>query len=162
MAQKVKQATSPKEKRMAKAVRLHYMQDMDYEQISNELGLSYSTVRKYFQNDQIQQLKRHFSDKQLYELQRTVEQQVADAEAIAHECVGEAKRLADSSRAYNKTAKTAMEIPEKKINLLQELGVIQKPKERKEVEQKDSGESVSFEMRYTEQQEQQEEVKEDG
>jgi len=135
MAQKVKQATSPKEKRMAKAVRLHYMQDLDYQQIADELGLSYSTVRKYFQDDQIQQLKRHFSDQQLYELQRTVEQQVADAEAIAHECVGEAKRLADSSRAYNKTAKTAMEIPEKKIDLLQELGVIQKPKERKEVKQ---------------------------
>jgi len=120
---------------MAKAARLHYMEDMNYKQIANKLEVSHGTVKKYFSDNEIKSLKRHFSDKQLFRLQRKLEQQIKDAEDIAHECVSNAKNLSESARAYNKTAKTAMSIPEKKIKLLQELGVIQKPKERKEVEQ---------------------------
>jgi DNA-binding transcriptional regulator LsrR (DeoR family) len=124
---------SGKEKRMAKAVRLHYMEDMSYTEIAKELGLSKSTVKKYFADDQVKQLRRYFSDQEKYELQRAVEQDLWDKEQIANECVGKAKQLADSSRAYNQTAKTAMNTIEKKVKLLQELGIIQKPKERKEV-----------------------------
>lgn len=154
-----KTSMTGKEKRMAKAARLHYMQDMNYQEISDEIGVSYSTVRKYFADDQIEQLKRHFSDQQLFRLQRKLEQQVKDAENIAHDCVGKAKQLADSSRAYNKTAKTALEIPEKKIKLLQELGVVQKPKERKQVEKTNSSEDEFAERlqeAYQEQQKQEE------
>jgi len=133
------EAMSSKEKRMAKAVRLHYMEDMNYKEIAKEIGVKHGTIKDYFADDQIEQLKRHFSDKQIYELQRSIEQDILDSEQIAWECVGKAKELAESSRAYNKTAKTALEIPQKKIDMLQEMSVIQKPKERKEV-QETSGE----------------------
>jgi len=127
---------------MAKAARLHYMEDMNYKQIANKLEVSHGTVKKYFSDNEIKSLKRHFSDKQLFRLQRKLEQQIKDAEDIAHECVSNAKNLSESARAYNKTAKTAMSIPEKKIKLLQELGVIQKPKERKEHIEKGQSDDV--------------------
>jgi DNA-binding transcriptional regulator LsrR (DeoR family) len=147
---------SPKEKRMSKAARLRYMQNMDNHSIADELGLAEKTIRNYFSSSEMEQFKRFYSDQELFQLQQAIENDLRDAEAIAKEALGEAKRQAEDSSDYRQVAEAALKIRQRKISMLQELGVIDKEPDKVVEKDKGSGDEVVERMQqaYQEMQEQ--------
>lgn len=116
-----------KEQRMLEACRLRYMENKSPEEIADELDLTTGTVHNYFSSDEISEFKRYFSDKKLYNLQRSLEQDLFDAYQESKQMLSDAQTEADSSRAYTQAAKARMEIANKKLAMMQELGIIDKP-----------------------------------
>jgi len=127
---------------MAKAARLRYGQDMECPEIAEELGVKAQTVRSYFTEEEMEKFKRIFSDQEKFKLQRMLEQQIYDLEQEAKQHIRKGAKHPEASAADKiRAGKELMNIPKKKINLLQELSIVQKPKERKEVTE-NSGEVV--------------------
>jgi uncharacterized protein YjcR len=112
---------------------------MEHAEIAEELGYKPQTIRKWFSEGKIEQVKRKFSDREKYLLERALEQDIWDAEQNAKDLLADAQRLAEESKDFRQIAESQVKIREKKIKLLQELGVVKKPKERKEVEEKSEG-----------------------
>lgn len=131
------------------AHRLRYMQDMSNREIARNIGVTESTVENYFSNSDNDKFKRFYSDQQLFKLQQSLERDIWDGEQEAKELLSDASDLVESPKEMRQLADQVMRMRKQKVKLLQQLGIIDKPKERKEVEQTGGGESVSFEMRYT-------------
>jgi len=94
-------------------------------------------------------LKRVYSDREAFLLKRQVEQDIWDAEQEAKEWLAKAVEMADSSRAYTQAAKERMNQAEKKVRILQEIGLYDKPgtkREEPESEEEDERTQVIFEM----------------
>jgi DNA-binding transcriptional regulator LsrR (DeoR family) len=123
-----------KKKRMMKAARLRHMENNSNSEIADKLNLSTGTVENYFSDPEMQQFKRFYSDMEKFRLQQAIEKDLSDAESIAKEALGEAKKMADDSSDYRQVAEAALKIRERKINLLQELGILEKPTEKRKVE----------------------------
>lgn len=149
------QTLSQKEQRMAKAARLRYKENKDTREIAKELKVKPQTVRKYFSDDRMEDLKRKFSDQEKYKLEKALEQDIWDGEQEAKNALSQALSLAETSKDYRQVADSLMKIRQRKVDLLQELGVVKKPKERKEVTD-NSGEVVFNEELVTERQEENE------
>lgn len=138
-----------KEKRMLKAARKRWQENKDLKTIASELNLAYKTVRNYFSGDKMQRFERYYSesDKQLLEAQ--LEQMIKDGTATALDIEADLKSDQDvSPRVKAKLLKEAQKIPERHITMLQELNIIDKQPD-KEVHKDEGGESVTFNMRYT-------------
>lgn len=131
---------SAKEQRMLEAARLRYMENKNYDQISDEINVKVNTVQQYFSDPEMQSFQRYYSDKKLYELQMQLEQDLVDAEQEALEWLGSAAEYADSSRAYTQAAKARIEVANKKLAMLQELGIIDKPGTQREDNRRDDSE----------------------
>ena len=132
-----------KEQEYTKAARMRYEDNKNCKEIAKEFGYKPQTIRKWFSQGKIEDVKRKFSDQELYNLERAIENDIWDAEQEAKEALGKAKKNARSSSEYRQVAETMMKVRKQKIKMLQELGVIQKPKERREVE--NTGGEVVFE-----------------
>jgi DNA-binding transcriptional regulator LsrR (DeoR family) len=134
---------SAKQKRMMEAARLRHMKDMSTKEISKHIGVAEGTVRNYFASDEMEQFKRFYSDQQLFELEQSLEQDVQDGNKLANNLLARAIQHDDASpNTLVRASKEAQKIRERKIDMLQELGVIQKPKERKEVTENKKGEDL--------------------
>lgn len=155
-------AKKKKQQRMQKAAKLRHIDELDNREIAEKLGVSKNTIDNYFSSPEMEQLVRHYTDQEKYALQRTVEQDIHDAENEAKDALAEAKRLADSSRAYRQYAAKRMEVAEKKVKLLQEIGVYQKPAENKKVENTDTASELRKELAEIYEEEQQEELTQDA
>lgn len=158
----VNQTLSGKRKRMFEAARLRHMEDKSNSEIADILGITTGTVENYFSDDEMQEFKRFYSDMDKFKLQQKLERELWDKTNLVDECITNAKENADSSRAWNKTAQTAVNTYEKKVKLLQELGVIEKPKERREVTDNTSDEALErlsdvYEKYHGQQEEEEEE-----
>jgi DNA-binding transcriptional regulator LsrR (DeoR family) len=127
-------AMSAKEKRVMEAHRLRYMEDCSNKEIASRLGVSLPTIERYFSSSENEKFKRFYSDQGIFNLQKSIEQDLSDAESIAKEALGEAKKRAEDSSDYRQVAEAALKIRERKINLLQELNILEKPTEKKKVE----------------------------
>lgn len=137
------------QKNMLKAARKRWMEDKSNSQIADDLGLATSTIENYFSSEDMAQFEEFFSKEEKQFLKVQMKQRIENGTSEAENYISKAvtdERTRPST--YVKAAKEAQKIPERYIKMMQELGVIQKPKERKEIEEK-SGESVQFEMRYT-------------
>jgi len=154
------QTLSPKEQRMAEAARLRYQEGKKTSEIASDINVRPQTVRNYFSEDKMEQLKRKFSDQEKYKLQRAIEQDLWDAEQNAKESLSRAKQLADSSKEYRQVAESLLKVRKEKVKLLQELGIIQKPKERKQVENK-GGQEIVFNEKTVTKDDKQEESEEE-
>ena len=132
---------SPKEKRMMEAARLRYMEDCSNQEIADRIGIAEKTVRNYFSQEDMTQFKRFYSDKELWEFEQAMEQDVRDGVQLSNNLLGKAVQGARSEGDYKtmlRASDQALKIRERKIKLLQELGVLDKPKERKEITEKGS------------------------
>lgn len=123
-----------KEKRMMKAARLRHMENNSNSEIADKLNLSTGTVENYFSDPEMQQFKRFYSDMEKFRLQQAIEKDLSDAESIAKEALGQAKKMADDSSDYRQVAEAALKIRQRKVELLQELGILEKPTEKRKVE----------------------------
>jgi DNA-binding transcriptional regulator LsrR (DeoR family) len=151
---------SPKEQRMAKAAKLRYMKGMKTREIASEVGVKPQTVRTYFSEDSMERFKRKFSDMEKFKLQRLIEQDLSDAESIAKEALGQAKRQAEDSSDYRQIAEAALKIRQRKVDLLQELGIIDKQPDKEIHEEKGGGDKVVERMQQAYQELQEQDQKE--
>jgi len=134
------QAMSDKEKRVMEAHRLRYMEDMPVKEISKHIGVSESTVRHYFSDSDNDKFKRFYSDQELFKLEQSLQQDIKDGEDMSKNLLSRAIQHPEAKPStLVRASKEAQKIRERKIEMLQELGVIQKPKERKEIEDRSGG-----------------------
>ena len=126
---------SNKEKRMLKAARKRWQENKDLKTIANELNLAYKTVRNYFSGDKMQRFERYYSESDKQLLQAQLEQMIKDGTSTALDIESDLKTDEDvSPRVKAKLLKEAQKIPKRHITMLQELGILEKPTERKKVE----------------------------
>lgn len=124
-----------KEKRMMEAARLRYMEDMSNQEIADRLPITEKTVRNYFSQEDMDQFKRFYSDQQIMKLERSLEQDVKDGNQLANNLLARAIQHDDADdKTLIRAAGEAQKIRQRKVELLQELGVLEKPKERSKVE----------------------------
>lgn len=146
---------SQREKRIREAIFLYYMEDMTQEQVADEIGVTRPTVSEYLNSDEAKYFEPVFSSKEKGELKRWLQDGIYNTFRESQETLRQIKQSGDAKPSTVTRASVEMvKNKERLINLLQELQELEKPKERKEIEEKDSGEPVTFEMRYTEQKEQ--------
>jgi len=126
---------------MMEAARLRHMENMSVSEISKHIGVAEGTVRNYFASDQMEQFKRFYSDQELFELQQSLEQDVQDGNKLANNLLARAIQHDEAKPStLLRASKEAQKIRQRKIKMLQELGIVQKPKERKEIEEKSGDE----------------------
>jgi len=133
------QTLSLKESRMLQAAKMRYMEGKGNQAIADELELNEKTIRNYFTSDEMQQFEEYFSDEAREFLKVQMKQRIEDGTRMADSLLSQA--VSDERakpRTKIKAAKEAQKIPERYIKMMQELGVIQKPKERKEVTETNS------------------------
>jgi len=131
---------SGKERNMLKAAKKRWMEDKGNQTIADELGLSLNTIENYFSSEDMDQFEEFFSEEEKQYLKIQMKQRIEDGTNEAQNYISKAVSHERTRPAtYVKAAKEAQKIPERYIKMMQELGVIQKPKERKEV-QETSGE----------------------
>lgn len=128
------QAMSPKEKRTMEAHRLRYMKDCSNQEIADRLGISVPTVERYFSESDNDKFKRFYSDMELWEFEKKMEQDVHDGVQLANNLLARAIQHDDADdKTYLRASDQALKVRKRKVELLQELGILEKPKERKEV-----------------------------
>ena len=133
---------SNKEKRMLKAARKRWQENKDLKTVASELNLAYQTVKNYFSGDDMKRFERYYSesDKQLLEAQ--LEEMVKDGTQTALSIRSDIQSDPDAdARTKAKVLREAQKIPERHIKMLQEMSIIDKPKECKEVDDNRSGPS---------------------
>lgn len=130
-----------------KAAMLRHMEDKSNKEISREIGVTESTVENYFCDPEMQQFKRFYSDQQLFRLQQSLEQDVKDGDQLANNLLARAIQHDDASaNTLVRASKLALENRKRKIELLQELGVLEKQADKVEDVSGGPAEvSVSFE-----------------
>jgi len=137
------EAMSAKEKRVMEAHRLRYMQDMSNREIAKHIGVTESTVENYFSESESEKFKRFYSDQELFKLQQSLEQDVQDGNKLANNLLARAIQHDEAKPStLVRASKEAQKIRQRKIDMLQELGINQKPKERKEVTENKKGEDL--------------------
>jgi len=155
-------AMSSKEKRVMEAHRLRYMEDLSNSEIAKRLGIKEGTVEDYFWQADNDEFKRFYSDKEKFQLEQSLEQDIRDGEQLANNLLARAIQHDDASaNTLARASKLALENRKRKVELLQELGVIQKPKERKEVTE-NTGEVTFNESIVTERQSEEKNNESDG
>jgi len=129
------EAMSAKEKRVMEAHRLRYMQDMSNREIANHIGVTESTVENYFSESESDKFKRFYSDQELFKLQQSLEQDVQDGNKLANNLLARAIQHDEAKPStLVRAAKEAQKIRQRKVELLQELGILDKPTEKRKVE----------------------------
>jgi len=129
------EAMSAKEKRVMEAHRLRYMQDMSNKEIAKHIGVTESTVENYFSESESDKFKRFYSDQELFKLQQSLEQDVQDGNKLANNLLARAIQHDEAKPStLVRAAKEAQKIRQRKVELLQELGIVDKPTEKRKVE----------------------------
>jgi len=118
---------SPKEKRMMRSARLKYMENMSNQEIASAVGVTKGTVDNYFSSNEMDKFKRFYSDQELFKLQQSVERDVKDSTSLSKDLLA---RVIQDDDVKNSTliraSKEAQRIQQRKISMLQELGVLDK------------------------------------
>jgi len=129
------EAMSAKEKRVMEAHRLRYMQDMSNREIAKHIGVTESTVENYFSESESDKFKRFYSDQELFKLQQSLEQDVQDGNKLANNLLARAIQHDEAKPStLVRAAKEAQKIRQRKVDMLQELGILDKPTEKRKVE----------------------------
>jgi len=124
---------TPRDKRVLKAHRKRYIEDKDLSTIAQELGKSYDTIRDYFRDDSTERIKQLYDEDELEFLRLQLFQEMKDAKKNAKNYVSKAVSHPEADdKTYLKANKEEQEIPKRFIKCAQELGIFEKPKERKE------------------------------
>jgi DNA-binding transcriptional regulator LsrR (DeoR family) len=127
--------TQRKAARMEEAAKLKWGEDLTHEEIADELDLAHSTIDQYFSSDHMEKFQRIFTDMGRFELQRVLEQQLYDIEQEAVQKIREAANDPESTASDQiRAGKELMNVVRRKLEMLQQLGVVEKPKERSKVE----------------------------
>jgi transcriptional regulator with XRE-family HTH domain len=154
-------AMDSKDKRVMEAHRLRYMEDCSNKEIAKRIGVSLPTVERYFSDSDNDKFKRFYSDQQLFKLEQSLEQDVKDGNNEAKELLSRAMQHPEAKPStLVRASKEAQKIRQRKIDMLQELGIIEK-KPDKEIH-RDNGNGESVEDRLAEAYQQKMQEQKDG
>lgn len=154
---------SARERRIKKAIFLYYMEDMTQEQVAEEIGVTRPTISEYLNSEEAKYFEPVFSSKEKGELKRWLQDGIYNTFRESQETLRQIKQSGEAKPSTVTRASVEMvKNKERLINLLQELQELEKPKERKEIEDKSSGEPVTFEMRHINEQEEEQERRQDA
>jgi len=147
----IREELSAREQRILKTARIYYEDGKNLKEISEEHPElpKHKTLREYKCSDFWKDIKRTYSDREAYLLKREVESEIKTADKEAKAWLAEAATMANSSRAYTQAAKARMDHIQKKVSLLQEIGLYEKPGTKRPEEDNQEGEErtqVKFEM----------------
>lgn len=135
------------EKRVMEAHRLRYMEDLTSEQIAKRLNVKPQTVRTYFSDNDSEKFKRFYSDQERFRLEQSLEQDIHDAEQLADNLLARCIQHDDAGpRTLARASKLALENRKRKVELLQELGIIDKPGDDNDSEGSESTEDLRQEL----------------
>lgn len=139
------------------------MQNMKISEIAKrEDTPAESTIKRYFSDDFMKMIKRAFTDREKFLLQSAVERDIWDAEQEAKELLNKAKQYSNSARDFYMTAKTRYDLAMKKIQMLQELGLYDKPGVKRPDNEEDEDEEFTRVMfKLKDEEEEEEERKEE-
>lgn len=146
---------SKKQQRMRDAVMLYYG-DNDcetLEDVAEEIGVRHETVSRYLNSDESKGFRKIFSHRNQDEIERWLEDMAARHFNKAMEALDIAIRRAKedddvSPQVLTNAATSLIKADHNFAKNLQEINAIPKPKDRVDY-QNNGGEQVSFEMRYT-------------
>jgi len=130
MSQKIhsqnKNDLSAKEKRIKEAVVMHYSQNIQIQEIAKEMGYNRKTIQRYLKSDFAQNLKRVYSDMEIYDLKAQLETEIRDSKKLAENLLSKAIQHEDATpRDLLKAAEQAQRIRLRHIEMLKELGILE-------------------------------------
>lgn len=151
------QDLSPRNRRIRKATLLYYIQDLTQQEIANKLGVTRPTVSEYLNSDEAKQWEPYFSSKEKAELKEWLERQFWTALNESTSTFREIKNADDASyQTRLRAAKELQENQDRLVTWFQEVGLVPKPKERKEVEDNTGPSEVNFNIEWMEDEQEQE------
>ena len=143
-----KSGLNQKEKRIKEAVIKYYMEDKTQEQVAQEMDVSRKTVQRYLDSDFAQNLKRVYSDQELFDLKGQIETEIRDSKKLAENLLSQAISHEDvTPRDLLKAAKQAQQIPKNHIQMLKELGIIDEAEKQEEQVEEDKHMDIVSVMR---------------
>ena len=147
----IREELSARQQRILKTARIYYEEGLNLKEIAEEYPelQKHKTLRPYKSSNLWKQLKRVYSDREAFLLKKEIEEEIERADREAQDWLSNAATMADSSRAYTQAAKARMDHVQKKVSLLQEIGLFDKPgTQRPEPEGQEEEErtQVIFEM----------------
>ncbi|MFB6225020.1 MAG: hypothetical protein ABEI13_01010 [Candidatus Paceibacteria bacterium] len=158
------QNPTPRDKRVLKAHRKRYVENKDLSTIAEEMGYNYDTIRDYFRDDSTERIKQMYDEDELEFMRLQLFQEIRDAKTNAKSYVSKAVSGDTDESTYLKASKEEEKVLERYIKMLQELSLLPKPKERKEVEETKDVSKVREELAeiYRKKQEKEERVEQSG
>ena len=127
---------SPKDKRILEAHRRRYQQNQNLQEIADAMGKSYDTIRSYFRSESTERIKQLYDEDELEFMRLQIKQEVEDVKRNGKDYISRAIQHEDADdKTLLRAQKEARGLFKDYIHMLQELGILEKPKERKEVEQ---------------------------
>jgi len=126
---------SKRNKRVREAVLYYHIEDLTQEEISEKLGVTRQTVSGYLNSEEAKQFEPYFSSREKTELKEWLEKEFWKAYKASNEAFNTIKNDENASpQTRTRAARQLIENQDRLVNWFQEVGLIQKPKERKEVE----------------------------
>lgn len=151
------QNPTPKDKRVLKAHRKRYVEDKSLDTIAQELGKSYDTIRDYFRDESTERIKQLYDDEQIEFLRLQLLNMADNAQQNSKSHLSRALSHERASASdFIRASKREQEIPMKYIEMLQEIGILEKPKERKEVQKTETDDTREKLAEYYEQKKEEE------
>jgi len=121
-----KEELSAKEKRIKEAVVMHYGGGMQVQEIAEEMGYNRKTIQRYLDSDFASNLKRVYSDMEIFDLKAKLESEIRDSYKMANNLLAKAIQHEDvTPRDLLKASKQAQQIRIDHINMLKELGILE-------------------------------------
>lgn len=159
----IREELSAREQRILKTARIYYEEGLNLKEIAEEHPElpKHQTLKEYKADDFWKQLKRVYTDREAFLLKKEIEEEIDRADREAQDWLSIAATMADSSRAYTQAAKQRMNHIEKKVKILQEIGLFDKPGTKRPEPDNDDEEErtqVVFEMDEAVEQKMQEEA----
>lgn len=118
---------------------MRYKQDLDNETIANRINRSISTVESYFSEKEKQEFKQIFDPEEIEFMRFQVMQEIKDAKQNSKNYISKAISHPEvDPNAYLRSAKEERQTVKDFIFMMQEIGLFDKPKERKEHEDRNT------------------------
>jgi DNA-binding transcriptional regulator LsrR (DeoR family) len=119
-----KEELTPKEKRIKEAVVMHYGKDMQVQEVAEEMGYNRKTIQRYLDSDFASNLKRVYSDQEIYDLKAQLETEIRDSKKLAENLISRAIQHEDATpRDLIKASQAIQNLRQRHINMLQEIGI---------------------------------------
>ena len=132
-----KEEMTAREKRIKEAVLMHYDKGKQVQEIAEEMDYDRKTIQRYLDSDFASNLKRVYSDRDLYDLKAQLESEIRESYKMANSLLAKAIEDKDATpRDMIKASKQAQEIRLDHIQMLKELGIIT-PKQEDESNKED-------------------------
>jgi len=105
---------------------MHFSRGMQVQEIAEEMGYNRKTIQRYLGSDFASNLKRVYSDMEIFDLKAKLESEIRDSYKTANNLLAKVIQHEDATpRDLLKASKQAQQIRIDHINMLKELGILE-------------------------------------